>query len=95
MTLTLVTSLAGIAEVNGEQPWYIQVLSRFVKTAAQTLAAGLVTSIYLTDVDWPVVLQTAAIAALGSVLTAFIAGLPGTPAEGPQFGLRAHYAKAA
>ena len=49
---------------------------RMVKTAAQTALALIPAAGMLQDVSWGVVLSTAALAALASLLTSIVAGLP-------------------
>ena len=80
---SLVTSLAGLAEVTGEnQPWWYATLGRTAKSFAQGLAAGFGTAVLVTDVQWTTVLQTSALMALGSLLNAVLANLP--EASNPQ-----------
>lgn len=73
---SLVTSLAGLSEIGGQVSWYYAIGERVVKTFAQALAAGLVGAVFFADVDWSVVLQTSAIAAVGSLLLGFLTKLP-------------------
>lgn len=47
-----------------------------VKTAAQTALALIPAAGMLQDVSWGVVLSTAALSALASLLTSIVAGLP-------------------
>lgn len=78
--LSLATSLAGLPEVEGvDLPWWLAAVERVVKTFAQSLAAGLVGAVLLTDVDWAVVLQAAAMSALLSLLRLILATLPANP----------------
>ena len=49
---------------------------RMVKTAAQTALALSPAAGMLQDVSWGVVLSTAALSALASLLTSIVAGLP-------------------
>lgn len=49
---------------------------RMVKTAAQTALAMIPAAGMLQDVSWAVVLSTAALSALASMLTSIVAGLP-------------------
>lgn len=75
--LSIFTSLAGIAEVDGNmQPWWYAILSRVVKTIAQALTAGVGTAVLLQDVDWNFLLQTSITAGFGSLLLAFLMQLP-------------------
>lgn len=74
---SLITSLAGIAEVEGTQvSWWYAITERVVKTFAQGLLTGFGTSTLFEQVDWSLVLQSAAIAAAGSALLAFLMKLP-------------------
>src|SRR5690349_15805663 len=52
--LSILTSLAGIAEVNGADavPWWYATLSRVVKTVAQALVTAVGSAVLFTDVDW-------------------------------------------
>jgi len=78
--LSLATSLAGLPEVEGvDLPWWLAAAERVVKTFAQSLAAGLVGAVLITDVDWGVVLQAAALSALLSLLRLILATLPADP----------------
>lgn len=49
---------------------------RMVKTAAQTALALIPAAGMLQDVSWGVVLSTAALSALASLLTSIVTGLP-------------------
>lgn len=49
---------------------------RMVKTAAQTSLALIPAAGMLQDVSWGVVLSTAALSALASLLTSIVTGLP-------------------
>lgn len=49
---------------------------RAIRTMAQTAVAMLPAAATITDVDWAVVLGTAALAGVGSVLTSLATGLP-------------------
>lgn len=55
--------------------WVKAALIRALKTVAQTAVATISTSAALTEVNWKVVISSAALAGLLSVLTS-IAGLP-------------------
>lgn len=55
--------------------WVKAALIRAVKTIAQTAVAAVGTSAMFSEVDWVVVLSTAALAGVLSILTS-IAGLP-------------------
>ncbi|HEY9310231.1 MAG TPA: holin [Microbacterium sp.] len=77
---SLATSLAGLPEVDGvDLPWWLAAVERVVKTFAQALAAGLLGAVLLTDVDWGVVLQASAMAALVSLVRLILATLPADP----------------
>lgn len=74
---SLVTSLAGLPELTDPgTPIGLALLERVAKTAGQSLAAGVGTHLLFTTVNWPVVLQTAAIAALGSLFIGVLGYLP-------------------
>ena len=51
---------------------------RAIRTMAQTALALLPAAAMITDVDWAVVVGTAALAGVASVLTSIVAGLPET-----------------
>ena len=55
--------------------WWRAALIRALKTLAQTTVATLGTAAVLSEVNWPVLLSTSALAALLSLLTS-LAGLP-------------------
>lgn len=75
--LSLLTSLTGIAEVDGTtEPWYYAILSRVVKTVAQAVIAGAGTAVLITDVDWSNIGQMALTAGFGSLLLAVLSQLP-------------------
>lgn len=77
---SLATSLAGLPEVEGvDLPWWLAAVERVVKTFAQALVSGFVGATLLTDVDWLVVLQAAALSALVSLLRLILATLPADP----------------
>ena len=73
---SLATSLAGLPELDGGSPIGLALLERVAKTAGQSLAAGVGTHLLFTTVNWPVVLQTAAIASLGSLFIGVLGYLP-------------------
>jgi len=82
--LSLVTSLAGIAEASGStQPVWLALLERVTKTAAQAIASGVGTALLFQDVPWSTVLQAAAIAALGSLLIGVLGFLPESTLSDP------------
>ncbi|WP_374978084.1 holin [Microbacterium trichothecenolyticum] len=77
---SLATSVAGLPEVEGvDLPWWLAAVERVVKTFGQALAAGLLGAVLLTDVEWGVVLQASALAALVSLLRLILATLPNDP----------------
>jgi len=81
---SLATSLAGLPEAEGtDLPWWLAAVERVVKTFAQALGAGFVGATLLTDVDWIVVLQAAALSALVSLLRLILATLPNDPTPPP------------
>ena len=55
--------------------WFKAAGIRAIKTMAQTAVALLPAAAMITEVDWPVVVGTAALAGIASLLTS-IAGLP-------------------
>ena len=55
--------------------WWKAALVRAVKTVAQAALAMIPAAVTITAVDWPVVLGTAALAGVVSLLTS-LAGLP-------------------
>ncbi len=79
--LSLVTSVGGIVEADGGQvSWWYAIRERVTKSFAQTLGVGIGQVVLFEQVDWPIVLQAAVIAALGSLLLGFITRLPEAPA---------------
>jgi hypothetical protein len=79
---SLATSLTGLPEVEGvDLPWWLSAVERVVKTFGQALAAGLLGAVLITDVDWGVVIQASALAALLSLLRLILATLPQPPKE--------------
>lgn len=75
---SIVTSLAGLAEVDGKsQPWYFAILSRVVKTIGQALASGALANIvFISDINWDAVLATSIAAGFGSLLLGVLKQLP-------------------
>jgi len=63
--------------------WMVNAGIRAVKTMAQTAVAVMGTSTVLAAVDWRMVLSSAVVAGIVSILTS-VAGLPETPCEGDQ-----------
>jgi hypothetical protein len=75
--LSLLFSLAGVAEAKGEvHPFWYSVAERVLKTIAQALIAGIGTSLFVTDVDWTSLGNIALTSGFGSLLLALLAGLP-------------------
>lgn len=80
---SLLTSIAGLPEASGtDLPWWLAMLERTAKTFAQALVSGFVGATLLTDVDWLVVLQFAALSTLGTLLRLILATLPADPTVG-------------
>lgn len=63
--------------------WMLNAGIRAVKTIAQTAVAVMGTSTILSEVDWRMVLSSAVVAGIVSLLTS-VAGLPEAPCEGQQ-----------
>ena len=61
--------------------WMVNAGIRAVKTMAQTAVAGMGTSTVLSAIDWRMVLSSAIVAGIVSILTS-VAGLPEAPCEG-------------
>ena len=61
--------------------WMVNAGIRAVKTMAQTAVAVMGTSTVLSAIDWRMVLSSAIVAAIVSILTS-VAGLPAAPCEG-------------
>ena len=60
--------------------WFINAGIRAVKTFAQTCVAMIPVSAMVQEVDWKVIISTAALSAIVSVLTS-VAGIPEVEAE--------------
>lgn len=85
---SLVTSLAGIPEVDGVGlPWWLSAVERVVKTFAQSIAAGFGSAVLLTDVHWSTIVQAAALASLASLVRLILATLPADPTVPVQDGV--------
>ena len=77
LVVSLVTSLAGLPEVTGRDvPWWLAILVRVTKTAAQTVVASVGSAVLLTDVDWHTVWLAVASAAMGTLIRTLRAYLP-------------------
>ena len=61
--------------------WMVNAGIRAVKTMAQTAVAVMGTSTVLSAIDWRMVLPSAIVAGIVSILTS-VAGLPEAPCEG-------------
>lgn len=61
--------------------WMVNAGIRAVKTMAQTAVAVMGTSTVLSAIDWRMVLSSAIVVAIVSILTS-VAGLPEAPCEG-------------
>ena len=61
--------------------WMVNAGIRAVKTMAQTAVAVMGTSTVLSAIDWRMVLSSAIVAVIVSILTS-VAGLPEAPCEG-------------
>ena len=61
--------------------WMVNAGIRAVKTMAQTAVAVMGTSTVLSAIDWRMVLSSASVAGIVSILTS-VAGLPEAPCEG-------------
>ena len=61
--------------------WMVNAGIRAVKTMAQTAVAVMGTSTVLSAIDWRMVLSSAIVAGIVSILTS-VAGLPVAPCEG-------------
>ena len=66
-----------------KKKWMLNAGIRAVKTMAQTAVAVMGTSTILSEVDWRMVLSSAVVAGIVSLLTS-VAGLPEAPCEGQQ-----------
>lgn len=78
--LSILTSLAGIAEaVGNEVPWWYGAVSRVVKTVAQSLVTAVGSAALFTDVDWSIIPALVVSSAVGSLLLAVIKQLPESP----------------
>ena len=61
--------------------WMVNAGIRAVKTMAQTAVAVMGTSTVLSAIDWRMILSSAIVAGIVSILTS-VAGLPEAPCEG-------------
>ena len=64
-----------------KRKWMVNAGIRAVKTMAQTAVAVMGTSTVLSAIDWRMVLSSAIVAGIVSILTS-VAGLPEAPCEG-------------
>lgn len=77
---SFVTSLFGIAETGDTQAqWGWATLERVVKTAAQATLTLFGTAVAFEDVNWSMAPQLIGTAVLGSLLIAFMKGIPEAP----------------
>lgn len=78
--LSLLTSLAGLAEVNHVSvPWPIAIAIRVIKTVAQALTSGVLANvIFIQDIQWDLVLATTIASGFGSLLLGAMKTLPET-----------------
>jgi hypothetical protein len=76
--LSLATSLASLPETGTGRTWWAAVLDRAGRTFGQVLAAALAAAAVWSDVDWPLVLTQAAVAALTSAILGIVEQLPET-----------------
>ena len=73
--LSLLTSLVGIPSSDGAPLW-VSLLEKAVKTFAQALVAGIGNAVLFEAVDWSIIVQTAAIATLATVLLQVVGTIP-------------------
>jgi hypothetical protein len=78
--LSILTSLAGLAEVNSVSvPWFVAIFIRVVKTVAQALGAGVLANVvFIQDINWEAVLATTIASGFGSLLLGVLKTLPET-----------------
>jgi hypothetical protein len=84
--LSLLTSLAGLAETTDTQVnYWVAIFERVVKTVAQALVTALGTTVFISQVNFSDVLAIVASSALGSLFLAVISSLPeaSVPAASP------------
>ncbi|HEY0249719.1 MAG TPA: holin [Gryllotalpicola sp.] len=72
---SLITSLLGLPDDTGS-PLLVQLFERGLKTFLQALLAGIGTDVFVTQVEWLTVLQTAALATALTLLTTLRTALP-------------------
>lgn len=79
--LSYVTSaITGLPEVVGKVvPVWLALIERTLKTFAQSVLAGIGSTLLFQDVHWSIVLQASILAAIGSLLTGVVGNLPETP----------------
>ena len=80
--LSLITSLAGLPELNvdGNKKWIVAASIRALKTVAQTAAATIGTAAVMGDVNWPALASASLLAGVLSILTS-VAGIPEAETE--------------
>ena len=61
--------------------WWLAALNRAVRSIAQSAIAALGTTALITEVDWKIVISTAAMTGLLSILTSISTELPEVPGK--------------
>lgn len=61
--------------------WWLAALNRAIRSMAQAAIASLGTTALITEVDWKIVIATAAMTGLLSILTSIATELPEIPYE--------------
>lgn len=79
---SLLTSLVGLPEVNEitKSKW-VAIAIRTIKTVAQHALALISSAIFISDVDWTMLLSSSVLAALITILMGLSTGLPETTKE--------------
>lgn len=62
--------------------WFVAALSRAIRTFAQTALSMLTVGMAFSDVDWIKLLSISGVAAIISILTSIVTGLPETDTQG-------------